>query len=70
MHHGPPEPGSIENGHLRTFINQHQAEIVSRRVLLVDVSECGREVESAEEQTDGNGFTSRRRSIHDLKRRQ
>lgn len=42
---------------LRTFINQHQAEIVSCRILLVDIAECGREVESAEEQADGNSFT-------------
>lgn len=40
----------------RTFIDQHQAQVVPRRVLLVDISESGRQVKAAKEQPDWNGF--------------
>ena len=39
-----------------TFIDQNKTEIISRRVLLVHVSERGRKIESAQEQPNGNCF--------------
>lgn len=58
----PVEPKRKSKAHItcecqRTFVDQHQAEVVPRRVLLVDVAERGCQVKSTEEQTDGNGFT-------------
>jgi hypothetical protein len=38
----------------RTFVDEHQTQVVPRRVLLVDFAESGCEVEAAEEQPDGN----------------
>ena len=40
-----------------TLIDQHQTQIVSGRVLLVDLTERGCEIEAAEEQSDRNRFS-------------
>jgi hypothetical protein len=39
-----------------TFIDQHQAQVVPRRVLLVDISESRRQIKAAKEQPDRNSF--------------
>jgi citrate lyase synthetase len=39
-----------------TFIYQDEAEVVSCGVFFVHFTECGRQVEAAEEQSDGDGF--------------
>src|SRR5271170_1225501 len=48
------------------IVNQHQTEIVSSGEFLVDVFESGSEVESAEKETDWNGFASNRCPVHDF----
>jgi len=48
------------------IINQHQTEVVSSGEFLVDVFESGSEVESAEKETDWNGFASNRCPVHDF----
>lgn len=40
-----------------TFINEDQAEVITCRILLVDISECRCQIEASEEKTDRNGFT-------------
>lgn len=47
----------VEYARPHTFIDQHQAEVVPRRVLFVDVAEGGCQVKSSKEQTDRDGFT-------------
>lgn len=41
----------------RTFVDEDQAQVIPRGVFLVHVSECGRQVESAKEKANGDGFT-------------
>src|SRR5271170_5945237 len=48
------------------IINQHQTEVVSSGEFLVDVFESRGEVESAEKETNGNGFASNRSPVHDF----
>lgn len=48
------------------IINQHQTEIVSSGEFLVDVFESRSEIESAEKETDWNGFASNRCAVHDF----
>jgi hypothetical protein len=43
-----------EQSWLHTFVDEYQAQVVSGRVLLVDLAECGCEVKAAEEQPDGD----------------
>lgn len=49
------EGESIE---LLAFVNKHQAEIISSRVFLVDLTKCWREVKTAKEKSDRNSFSS------------
>jgi hypothetical protein len=37
---------------VHTFVDEHQAQVVSGRVFLVHLTKGGREVEAAEEQSD------------------
>lgn len=43
----------------RTFIDEHQAEVVPRRVFLVNFAEGRSEVEASQEQPDRDGLSSR-----------
>lgn len=40
-----------------TFVNQDQAQVVPGRVFLIDFSEGRRQIESAQEEPNGNGFS-------------
>ncbi len=40
------------------FVNKHETEVISSRVFLIDFSECGGEVKSSKEESDGNSFPS------------
>ena len=41
----------------RTLVNENETQVVAGRVLLVDFTECGGEVEAAQEQADGDRFS-------------
>ena len=48
------------------LVYQHQAQVVPRRELLVDVAERRRQVEAAEEEADRDGLAARGGPVHDL----
>lgn len=52
-----PNRRKLEREH--TFIDKDQAEVISGRILLVNLSEGRCKVEATEEESDGNCFTSR-----------
>lgn len=52
---------------LLTLVDEDQAKVVSCGELLVDIAEGRCEVETTEEQSDRDSFSSGRRAIHDLK---
>lgn len=49
------------------LIDQNQVQVISRAKLLVDVSKCRCQFESAQKQPDGDRLTPDRRTIHDFK---
>ena len=55
-------------GIVDTFIYEHEAEVVPRRVFLVDFAEGRGEVETAEEEAYRDCFAARGGTIHYLKR--
>jgi hypothetical protein len=40
------------------FVDKHETEVVSSRIFLVHLSECGGEIKTTKEESDGNGFSS------------
>ena len=48
------------------IIHKDQTQIIPSRKLLIDVFKCRREIESAEEKTDRDSFTSHRSAIHNF----
>jgi len=48
------------------IINQDETEVVASGEFLVDVFESRSEVESAEKETDWDGFASNRSPVHDF----
>lgn len=50
----------------RTFVNEHEGEVVARREFLVDFAESRGQVEAAEEEADGYRFAAGGRAIHYL----
>lgn len=40
------------------FVNKHETEVISGRVLLVDFPECGGKIKPPKEESDGNSFSS------------
>lgn len=48
------------------LVYQHQAQVVARRELLVDVPERRRQVEAAQEQPDRDRLAARGGAVHDL----
>ena len=52
-----------------TFVDEHETEVVACGVFLVDFAESWRQVETAEEQTNGYSFAAGWRAVHDLCRR-
>lgn len=49
------------------LVDQNQVQVISRAKLLVDVSKCRCQFESAQKQPDGDRLTPDRRTIHDFK---
>jgi hypothetical protein len=42
---------------VHTLVDEHQAQVVASRILLVNLSKGGGKVETAQKQPDGNSFS-------------